>query len=144
MIFVKRQLTGGDVPLLEPISAATSPITDTVVHNPVAATVAIATVAAVVGVRHVCVGITASLATGATAQTPVHIFLRDGASTLGTIIWASVGAAPANSAVWWELPGLAIQGSINTAMTLEFEAAGVAASLESITLHYMDISETTK
>lgn len=144
MIFVKRQLSNGDVPLLEPISAATSPITDMAVHEPVAATKATVTVAAVLGVRHVCAGISAAIAAAATPQTPVHIRLIDGASGGASLLWSMVLSAPANTADWIEMTGLGIQGSINTAMTLEFEAAPVAGAFETVALHSYDYSETTK
>jgi hypothetical protein len=111
------------------------PATTTAVHNPAAATQATITQASAgAGYRNVCFGIIASIACGATAQTPVHVYLRDGATGTGTIIASAVVAAPANNYGLIELFGLKIQGSLATAMTLEFEAAGVAASVESVTL----------
>lgn len=105
------------------------------VHNPAAANQATAAQGAPgVGYKNVCVGIIASIATGATAQTPIHVYLRDGTTGAGTIIASFVLSAPANSCAWIEMSDLSIHGTENTAMTLEFEGAGVAASVESITL----------
>lgn len=111
------------------------PGTWTVVHTPSAATAAIAAKAAGgAGVRHICRGIHASIACGANAQTPILLVLRDGATTAGTIIWSKKLSAPANSVANIDITGLAIVGSENTAMTLEFAAAGVAASEQDCTL----------
>lgn len=110
------------------------------VHNPTTATQATITKAAVAGARHVCKSITATVATGATAQTPITVYLRDGATGAGTIIWTGTLSAPANSAGVIAIAGLNIFGSVNTAMTLEFSAAGVAASLEAVALSGYDAS----
>jgi hypothetical protein len=107
----------------------------TSVNIPAAATQATTTKAAGgAGVRHVCTGIVATVATGATAQTPISVFLRDGASGGGSIVFAAVVAAPANGTGVLALSGLHIVGSANTAMTLEFNAAGVTGSNEAVTL----------
>jgi dihydroorotase-like cyclic amidohydrolase len=106
-----------------------------VVHTPAAATQAIAAKAAGgEGVRHVCRGISASIACGANAQTPIRLVLRDGATGVGAILWSKKLSAPANSTANVDLTGLAYVGSPNTAMTLEFAAAGVAASEQDVTL----------
>ena len=106
-----------------------------VVHNPSTATQATITKAAgATGVRHVCTGITATIATGATAQTPITVYLRDGATGAGTIIWTGTLAAPANSVGVIAITDLYLPGSAATAMTLEFSAAGVTASLQAVTL----------
>jgi hypothetical protein len=70
-----------------------------------------------------------------TKQTAIQVNLRDGASGAGTILWSmtllkQIGDAPTVLA----FSGLSIVGSVNTAMTLEFSAAGVAASLQSVSL----------
>lgn len=91
------------------------------------------------GVKHVCNSITATIACGSTAQAPVFVYLRDGASGVGTIIWAAAIAAPANGVGGVCISDLNIVGSANTAMTLEFSAAGVTSSQEAVTLSGYDI-----
>lgn len=113
----------------------------TAVHAPAAATQAtISKAAGGAGVRHIATGITATIACGATAQTPINVYLRDGATGAGAIIWAGAIAAPANGVGVITLTGLSIVGTANTAMTLEFSAAGVAASVEAVTLTGYDVS----
>lgn len=113
----------------------------TVVHAPGAAAQATATKAAGgAGVRHVCTSISATIACGATAQTPLNVFLRDGVTGAGTPIWAASIAAPVNGTGILSFDGLSIVGSANTAMTLEFSAAGVAASVEAVTVCGFDVS----
>jgi hypothetical protein len=113
----------------------------TTYHVPAAATVATTTKAAGgAGVRHVCNSITATVACGTTAQTPVKVYLRDGTAGSGTIIWACTLAAPANGVGGLTVTDLNIVGSANTAMTLEFSAAGVTDSVEAVTLTGFDIS----
>jgi hypothetical protein len=106
-----------------------------VLHAPAAATQATITKSAgAAGVKHVCTSIAATLAAGGTAQTPINVYLRDGATGTGTIIWAGSVSAPVNSAAIIALTDLSIVGSAATAMTLEFSAAGVAASVQAVTL----------
>jgi hypothetical protein len=108
---------------------------------PAAATQATVTLAAgAAGVRHVCTSITASVATGATAQTPINVYLRDGATGAGAVLWAGCAAAPVNGSCVIAVPMVAIPGTAATAMTVEFSAAGVAASLEAVTMTGYDIS----
>ena len=135
--YIKGQQTGGDVPEQTPVITTVVVDTVTLVHAPAAATKATVTVAAG-AVRHVCSGITASIGCGITAQTPININLIDGVSGGATLLWSGVAAAAVNNACWYELTGLSIHGSLNTAMTLEFAAAGVAASVEAVVLHYYD------
>jgi hypothetical protein len=105
-----------------------------VYHVPATATQATITKAAVSGYRHVCNSITATVAANSTAQTPLTVYLRDGATGAGTILWAGTVAAPANGLGGVCVGGLNIIGSENTAMTLEFSAAGVANSAQAVTL----------
>lgn len=117
------------------LGIVTGPTSWTAVHNPSTATQAtIAKAAGGAGVKHVCTGIVATIATGTTAQTPLSVYLRDGASGAGTIIATGTLSAPANSGGVLALLGLHIVGSANTAMTLEFSGAGVTASLQAVTL----------
>jgi hypothetical protein len=85
------------------------------------------------GSRLVCRSITARVAAAGTAQTPLRVFLRDGATGAGTIIWQAVVACPVNSADGITLTPN-IVGSPDTDMTLEFAGAGVADSLLSVAL----------
>lgn len=105
-------------------------------HTPVAATQATITQAAAgAGVKNVCYGISASLCTVGTAQAAaVQLNLRDGGTGAGTILWSKTFSCGTTTQVNVDIVGLHIQGSANTAMTLEFSAAGVAASFESVSL----------
>ena len=106
-----------------------------VVHTPAAATQATCTKAAATdGSRHICRGVSVAIAAGATPQTPIRVVLRDGAPGAGTILWSKTLAVPANQSASVDLSPLTIVGSVNTAMTLEFTGAGVAASQEDVTL----------
>lgn len=111
----------------------------TATHVPAANTQATVTKAAAgAGVRNVCTGFTVTLAAGTSAPSAVQISvaLIDGATGGGTYLWRSVIALPAvagavtafvKSHCW--LPGAA-----NTAMTLEFSAAGGANTIQSVTM----------
>ena len=103
-------------------------------HTPAAAAQATTTKAAVAGTRHICNGISATIACAATPQTPITIYLRDGASGVGAVLFAATVAAPVNQGASSYLTDVNVVGTINTAMTLEFSAAGVAGSLQAVTL----------
>lgn len=106
-----------------------------VTHTPAAATQATASKAAGGGtVRHVATTITACSAQAGTAQTPIAINLRDGASGAGTIIRSWKISTVIQDSKCVDLSGLAMIGTANTAMTLEFAGAGVAASEQTVTL----------
>jgi hypothetical protein len=115
-------------------------------HVPAAATQATITRAAGgAGVRHVCTSIDAALVLPATAnQAVITLNLRDGATGAGTILWSrrfGIGAANAADAQQEvSLSGLKIVGTANTAMTLEFSAAGAATTLQSVALTGHDAS----
>lgn len=127
--------------LQDGVQLFTGPGVWTAVHVPSTATLAtIAKAAGGTGKRHVCTAITATISCGATAQTPIQIYLRDGLTTAGTILWAITVAAPANGMGGISVTGLNIVGTANTAMTLEFSAAGVAASQEAITINGFTVS----
>lgn len=108
-------------------------------HTPAAATQATITKAAVAGSRHVCDSITVTIAAGATAQTPIQVVLRDGATGVGAILWSAKLSAPVNSMADIELNGLSIPGTSGAAMTLEFTAGGVAASEQAVSMVGYDI-----
>lgn len=76
--------------------------------------------------------IVAAVATGATAQTPLQWVIRDGASGSGTILRTGVVAAPANSGDAMIEESMDVRASPGNALTVEFTAAGVTASQESV------------
>lgn len=96
------------------------------------------------GVRHVCNAISATLVadTTAPAATVATLNLRDGATGAGTVLasWTLAIEAVAGDKCIINLSGLNIPGSANTAMTLEFAAAGGAHTFESCTLIGHDAS----
>lgn len=102
---------------------------------PPAATRATVTLAGAVGTRHVCRSITACLANDAAAQTgPCFVYLRDGASGVGAILWAGVlrGGAYANGQI--SLSGLNIVGTAGNDMTLEFDVAPDAGHNQTVAM----------
>lgn len=112
----------------------------TVVHTPVANVQATASRAAAgAGVRNVATAIVVTFAAGAVAPAAVNASwaLRDGATGVGTILLRGTVSLPAvagHSAPPVTLSGLWIEGTANTAMTLEFSAAAGANTLESVSL----------
>ena len=109
-----------------------------ILHTPAAATQATITQAAgAAGVRNVCTGIQWSETLGGTLQTLIQVNLRDGTTGAGTILWSiSLGGASSATTGYLSMgiTGLNIVGTAATAMTLEFSAAGVAASTQSVSL----------
>lgn len=85
-------------------------------------------------VRHVATSVTVCVAANATAQTPLLIHLRDGATGAGTIIRTWAIAAPVTSSQCIDISGLNMTGSANTAMTLETAAAPVSGAQATVTL----------
>jgi hypothetical protein len=87
-------------------------------------------------VRHVATSITWCFATDtAVGAGPFNINLRDGATGAGTIIRTWIVDLPAvENSQCQDLSGLNMTGTANTAMTLEFAAAGGAATVETVTL----------
>lgn len=122
---------------------ATPPVNQWSVQNTPAVTVqATITKAAVAGVRHICDSITASIACGATAQTPINVVLRDGTSGSGPVLWSAQLSAPVNSFASISETGLGIPGTAGNAMTLEFTGGGVAASQQAVTLAGNDLASS--
>jgi hypothetical protein len=107
-----------------------------VLSTPAAATQATASqTAGGAGVRNVCNTISATLATAGTAQAAAAVLnLRDGATGAGTILWSLQVILPTNGLWSFSVGGLNIPGTAATAMTLEFAAAGVAASFQSVAM----------
>lgn len=107
----------------------------TTVHNPTTATQATCSKAApVTTMVHVCTGIMASTSQAGTAQTPIHVYLRDSTTGAGNILWSAIVGSAVSGANAIALTGLNIPGVAGQALTLEFEGAGVAASQQSVTL----------
>jgi hypothetical protein len=80
-----------------------------------------------------CTGIIASFSAGATGGTGT-VNLRDGATGAGTVLASFDMSALLNTSQQFVFGSLDIPGSVNTAMTLEFAAAGAATTLEKVTL----------
>ena len=119
------------------------PATWGVAHTPTSATQAtISKSAGGAGVQHVCRSISFSLAVDGThAQTAIQVNLRDGATGAGTILWSmTVLKAATESLTVFHVSELNLVGSTNTAMTLEFSAAGVTGSVESVSMTGYDIN----
>ena len=115
----------------------------TAVHEPAAAAQATITVAAIgatdnlpAGRRYRCHMICASLSAAGTASGIMTVYLRDGATGAGAVLFAATLSVPVNGCAAICLSDLNIAGSQNTAMTLEFAAAGAAATVEKVTLGY--------
>lgn len=114
-----------------------------VVHNPAPATQATITQAAPAADTQpptpqakptmIIQRITASIAANGTAQTPLHVYLRDGATGAGTIVWSAVLAAAINGASIVTATDLNIPIKSGNA-TLEFEGVGVSASVQSVAM----------
>jgi hypothetical protein len=120
---------------------ATEPGNLSVVSTSGAGGTASATIAALTKGRHVCKGISVSIAAGAAAQTPITAVLRDGATGVGTIRWSKTLSAPTNGSASVDPTGLSLVGSLNTAMTLEFTGAGTANTIQDVTLMFFDLLE---
>lgn len=117
-------------------AAYTTPLsTWSVIDTDVGATQSTATKAAGGGtVRHVATGVTICRGDTAVAA-PALAHLRDGASGAGTILrsWV-IGVSTTNESKCESVTGLNMTGSANTAMTIEFAAAGAATSTSTVTL----------
>lgn len=115
-------------------------------NTPAAAAQATTSKAAVAGVRHVadCVSFAAAATAAVTAGTGIAVNLRDGATGAGTVLWTMTlnpvsAAAGGNAGVSpISVCGLALIGSPNTAMTLEY-SAGVTGAIESVALSGYDL-----
>lgn len=96
-------------------------------NTPAVATQATASRAAGGGtVRHVATTVSWCVAANATAQTPLLIHLRDGATGAGTILRSWAVSAVVGTSQCGSESGLNITGSANTAMTIETAAAPAA------------------
>ena len=113
---------------------AITPTAWMVVHNPAAATQATITKAAPIATkRHVITHICASLATTTATTAVLHVYLRDGATGAGTIVWSAVLSVPTNGFAFVAAT-LEIPLTPGTAATFEFDGAGSSATFESVTM----------
>lgn len=107
------------------------PLDGTILAKPASGVRASATLAAVGNARWVAHALMASLVQTAAAAGNLGLRLRDGASGAGTELWSTVMAVDATAGDRDRLvvTGLNVVGSLNTAMTLEFDAglAGVSS-----------------
>lgn len=113
-------------------------------HTPAANTQATTSKAAGgTGVRHVCTSISITLLGGTSAPTAAftEVYLRDGATGAGTILWEQTLGVPATAGATTtvNLAPLNIIGSSNTAMTLEFSGASGANTVQSVAMSGYDI-----
>lgn len=137
----RRTQSASNVSAATQIGAALSapPGNWSVANNPAANTRATITRAAGgAGVRHICTSIAGVFLTDAgAAPASVLLQLRDGASGAGTVLWEqrmSTAGLAVGQVISIALSGLQIFGTANTAMTLEFSAAGGAATFEGVAL----------
>lgn len=131
-------ISGAGLPYDMKISPSSAPFTKSLPHNPAAGAQATIAAAAAVGVIHVASTVLVSIAAGATAQTPLHWFLRDGPTGTGAILACGVLSAPANSCAWIELTGCSFNSTVGNALTLEFEGVGLSGVFQSVCLSYYD------
>lgn len=109
----------------------------TAIHRPAANTQATITKAtAGAGIRNVCTALNVVLAATAAAPTAVNlaVSLIDGASGATTYLWGATLSIPAvaGATTGISLSNLWLVGSANTALTIEFSAAGGANTIESV------------
>lgn len=127
--------TNNTATTLTGVAYSTQASTWSVIDTDVGATQSTATRAAGGGtVRHVATGVTICRGDTAVAA-PALVHLRDGATGAGTILrsWV-IGVSVANESKCENVTGLNMTGSANTAMTLEFAAAGAASSTSTVSL----------
>lgn len=106
-------------------------------HAPAAAAQATISKAADAAAYHVATSVTVCVSAAATAQTPLQISLRDGATGVGTIVWTVRLSAPANGTACVVAP-MNIKGTKNTAMTLESAGVTVAGAFATVSLNGYD------
>jgi hypothetical protein len=113
------------------------------ISQPAVSTQATFSRAAAAGVRHVadCVSFSGGATTAVAAVAEITVNLRDGATGAGTVIWTQtifIAAAAAQLVPTFSVCGLALLGSPNTAMTLEFSAL-VTNLFESVSVSGYDV-----
>lgn len=90
--------------------------------------------------RHVLTAFHVSFSTVATTSaTLIRWVIRDGATGAGTILWqGTMNQGVANTNYAEGMTGLALIGSTNTAMTIEFTAAGTTGSQQAVNMQGFD------
>lgn len=112
----------------------------TITHAPAVNVQATATKAAgAAGVRHVLTSLNARV-NAVAAQTPVLVTIRDGNGS-GTILWQTRVSAVIGTDAEVRLENVRIVGSEATAMTVQFEAAGVTNNFETVSATGFSSSE---
>lgn len=91
------------------------------------------------GVRHICTSITATFSAGITAGVATKVYLRDGLTGAGAILWSASLSAPVGDSHDVTISDLSIVGSAATAMTLEFALAGAAGTFQNVALTGYDV-----
>lgn len=109
-------------------------------HGPAANAVATISKAAESNGTHVCNGFAFTFVAGTSAPTAVQVrvYLRDGATGAGTILWEgvmSLAAVAGTSCPAIVVDDIEIRGTLNTAMTAEFSAAGGANTFEAVSMY---------
>jgi len=101
--------------------------------------------AAGAGIRNVCVGFTVTLAATSTAPVAVNLTVAviDGATGGTTYLWRTTISLPATAGAIsaFVRSGVWMPGTANTAMTIEFSAAGGANTIESVTMEGTTVAE---
>lgn len=73
-----------------------------------------------------------SLGASGSAQPPLRVNVRDGQQGTGTILWSQTLAAPANGVASVFLDNLDIRASVGSSLSIEFGAAGIATTQQSV------------
>jgi hypothetical protein len=108
----------------------------TATSAPVAGTVASAVLAAALGKRHICTGVTFSWgAIAAPVATVLTITVLDGATVIWTGVVAVQAAVGSGQAA---ITGLNLPGTSNTSMTAQF-SAGLASVTEAVSMQGYDL-----
>ncbi len=110
-----------------------------ITSNPAQNAQATITKAGVAGVAHVCNSISGTLS-GTAASGIVKLYLRDGVSGVGAILWSANMLVPLGGSEQVSISGLNIIGTPGNAMTLEFSGAGGANTQENVSLTGYDVS----
>jgi hypothetical protein len=84
--------------------------------------------------QHVCKSIFATMNAVAAIAAPISLYLRDGASGVGAILWSARVILPIGQSAIISINGLSIVGSAATAMTLEWGAAPGAGNFQNVSL----------
>lgn len=128
------------------VGLVTGPGNFTVATSASMSQIAVASISAFAGIRHICTGFAFSVASGSAAptipSTPVRVVVRDGGTGAGTILHdlsVSMTAVAGQMVGPFSFTGLNLVGSISTAMTVEFTAA-ITSAWQSVNLIGFDAS----